>query len=108
MAGALPAGPGLAGEVSRLPGTAADGSRELLGYYFGEAVSLRSGRWKLLRPGYWDLIDTLYDLQGDPAETNDLFPSRPEVAVPLSARLAVLADEIARGAKKPKKGGGTN
>ena len=100
--------PLLAGEVTRLPGTAADGSRELLGYYFGEAVSLRAGRWKLLRPGYWDLIDTLYDLQADPAETTDVYPARPEVAAPLSARLFALADEIAHGAKKPKKGGGAN
>ena len=97
--------PLLAGEVSRLPGTAADGSRELLGYYFGEAVSLRSGRWKFLRPGYWDLVDTLYDLQGDPAETTDLYPTRPEVGTALDARLAALADVIAQGAKKPKKGG---
>src|SRR5450432_4103839 len=51
--------PLLAGEVSRLPGPGVDGSRELLGYYYGEAVSLRSGRWKFLRPGYWDLVDTL-------------------------------------------------
>jgi arylsulfatase A len=100
--------PLLAGEVSRLPGPGTDGSRELLGYYFGAAVSLRSGRWKFLRPGYWDLVDTLYDLQGDPAETTDLLPSRPEVASALSARLAALADEISQGAKKPKKGGGEN
>jgi arylsulfatase A len=100
--------PLLAGEVARLPGAGTDGSRELLGYYFGAAVSLRSGRWKLLRPGYWDLIDTLYDLQADPAETTDVYPTRPEVATALSARLAVLADEVAQHAKKPKKGGGAN
>jgi len=98
--------PLLAGAVSRLPGAAADGSRELLGYYFGAAVSLRSGRWKFLKPGYWDVVDTLYDLQADAAETTDLDPSRPEVATQLSRRLDALADEISQGAKKPKKGGG--
>jgi arylsulfatase A len=100
--------PLLAGDVSRLPGPGTDGSRELLGYYFGEAVSLRSGRWKFLKPGYWDLVDTLYDLQSDPAETTDLDPTRPEMAAQLSARLATLADVISQGAKKPKKGGGEN
>jgi arylsulfatase A len=98
-------GPLLAGTVSHLPGPGMDGSRELLGYYFGEAVSLRSGRWKFLRPGYWDLVDTLYDLEADPAETTDVLPSRPDVAKTLSDRLAALADVIAQGAKKPKKGG---
>jgi arylsulfatase A len=97
--------PLLAGEVSRLPGAGTDGSREMLGYYFGAAVSLRSGRWKLLRAGYWDLVDTMYDLQSDPAETTDLYPTRPEVTVPLSARLSALADEISQGGKKSKKGG---
>jgi arylsulfatase A-like enzyme len=100
--------PLLAGEVSRLPGAGVDGARELLGFYFGAAVSLRSGRWKFLRPGYWDLVDTLYDLQADPAETTDLVPTRPDMARPLSARLEALAQEIYLGAKKPKKGGGTN
>jgi arylsulfatase A-like enzyme len=100
--------PLLAGEVSRLPGAGVDGARELLGYYSGAAVSLRSGRWKFLRPGYWDLVDTLYDLQADPAETTDLVPTRPDMSRVLSARLEVLADEIARGGKKPKKGGGAN
>ena len=98
--------PLLTGAVTRLPGSGIDGSREMLGYFFAEAVSLRSGRWKVLRPGYWDLVDTLYDLQADPAETTDLYPSQPGMAALLSARLAELADEIARNGKKPKKGGG--
>jgi len=97
--------PLLSGAVAHLPGTAPDGSREMLGYYFEHAVSLRAGRWKLLRPGYWDLVDTLYDLQLDPGETTDLYPARPEVAAPMSSRLDFLADEIARHGKKPKKGG---
>jgi arylsulfatase A len=98
--------PLLAGDVSRLPGAGTDASREMLSYYFGAAVSLRSGRWKFLRPGYWDLVDTMYDLQADPAETTDLYPARPEIALPLSERLTVLADEISQGGKRSKKGGG--
>jgi arylsulfatase A-like enzyme len=100
--------PLLAGEVTRLPGAGVDGSRELLGYYFGAAISIRSGPWKFLRPGYWDLVDTLYNLQTDPAETTDVDPTRPEIAAALDARLAVIADEISQGAKKPKKGGAAN
>ena len=98
--------PLLSGQVSRLPGPGIDGSRELLGYYFAEAVSLRSGRWKFIRPGFWDLVDTLYDLEADPSETTDVLPARPDVAAALSARLTVLADQLARAGKKPKKGGG--
>ena len=100
--------PLLAGEVTRLPGAGVDGSRELLGYYFGAAISIRSGPWKFLRPGYWDLVDTLYNLQTDPAETTDVDRTRPEIAAALDARLAALADEISQGAKKPKKGGAAN
>ena len=100
--------PLLAGEVARLPGAGVDGSRELLGYYFGAAISIRSGPWKFLRPGYWDLVDTLYNLQTDPAETTDVDPTRPEIAAALDARLAAIADEISQGAKKPKKGGAAN
>jgi arylsulfatase A-like enzyme len=98
--------PLLSGAVSRLSGPGIDGSREMLGYYFEHAVSLRSGRFKLIRPGYWDLVDTLYDLQGDPSETTDLYPMRHDVAAVLSPRLAALADQLARAGKKPKKGGG--
>ena len=97
--------PLLAGEVSRLTGVGLEGSREMLGYYFSDAVSLRSGRYKLLKPGYWDLVDTLYDLHADPSETTDLYPTRADVVSTLSPRLAALTDEIARGSKKPKKGG---
>jgi hypothetical protein len=51
-------------------------------------------------------VDTMYDLQADPAETTDLYPARPEIALPLSERLTVLADEISQGGKRSKKGGG--
>ena len=98
--------PLLTGQVPRLTGAGIDGSREMVGYYFAEAVSLRSGRWKVIRPGYWDLVDTLYDLHADPSETTDLYPARPDLALPLSARLKTLADHMAREGKRPKKGGG--
>lgn len=95
----------LSGAVSRLPGTGTDGNREMLGYFFAVAASLRSGRWKYIGPGYWDLVPTLYDLQADPSETTDVYPARPEVVRTMSDRFKVLTDEVATGAKQPKKGG---
>jgi len=52
-----------------------------------------------------NIVDTLYNLQADPAETTDVYPARPEMGRALDARLAAIADEISQGAKKPKKGG---
>ncbi len=99
--------PLLSGAVSRLPGPGLDGARQLLGYYFGEAVTLREGRWKYVKPGYWDPFPAVYDLQTDVTETIDLLPTRPELAATLRAHLDALADEVTQGAKKPKHGGGT-
>ena len=51
-------------------------------------------------------MDTLYNLQSDPAETTDVYPrGRKEMGRALDGRLAAIADEISQGAKKPKRGG---
>jgi arylsulfatase A-like enzyme len=97
--------PLLAGSVTSLPGAGLDGSREMLGYYFASAVALRAGRWKYIAPGYWDLVPTLYDLLADPSETTDVYPARPEIVKIMAERFQLLTDEVARGAKQPKKGG---
>lgn len=97
--------PLLAGTVSRIPGPGTDGNREMLGYYFASSVSLRSGRWKYIGAGYWDLVPTLYDLQADPGEATDVYPARPDVVRAMSDRFRALTDEVATGAKQPKKGG---
>ena len=89
-------------EVSRLPGNGIDGGRELLTYSNGAVVALRSGRYKILRSGFWSLTPGLFDLEADPGEEFDLMGSRPELAAQLSDRLDALAVEVARGAPPPK------
>lgn len=93
--------PLLTGSVSRVPGAGIDGGRELLAYVRAEAVSLRSGRFKFVRPGYWSVVPTLFDLEADPGETRDLYAERPELARTLGERLGQLEDEIAQGAPSP-------
>jgi arylsulfatase A len=93
--------PLLTGEVARLPGTGIDGGRELLAYVAGVAVGLRSGRWKYLDSGFWEVVPTLFDLQVDPGETTSLISTRPDIAKQLEARLNYLAGEISQGVPKP-------
>lgn len=90
------------GEVGRLPGNGIDGGRELLTYSSGNAVALRSGRYKMVRPGFWSETPAVFDLEADPGETFDLTKSRRELAAQLSQRLDALADEVARGAPPQK------
>lgn len=91
-----------AGDAARLPGNGEDGGRELLTYSGGGAVALRSGRYKLVRPGFWVPSAAVFDLESDPGETADLTRARPELAARLSERLDDLAREVARGAPPPK------
>ncbi len=90
------------GQVARLPGNGIDGGRELLTYSSGNAVALRSGRYKIVRPGFWSPTPGLFDLEADPGEEFDLTKSKPELAAQLSDRLDALAREVARGAPPPK------
>jgi arylsulfatase A-like enzyme len=92
----------LAGEATRLPGNGIDGGREFLTYSGGAAVALRSGRYKIVRPGFWSTTPGLFDLEADPGEEFDLIRSRPELAAQLSDRLDALAGDVARGAPPPK------
>ena len=95
--------PLLAGDMDDWPGTGIDGGRELLAYFSAEAVVLRSGRYKYLRPGFWWLTPLLFDIEDDPGETRDLSLIEPELCRRLADRLAVLEDEQLQGAKEPKK-----
>ncbi len=92
----------LAGEIGRLPGNGVDGGRELLTYSGGNAVALRSGRYKVVRTGFWSLTPGLFDLEADPGEEVDLTKAKPELASQLFERLDDLAREVARGAPAPK------
>ena len=78
------------GEVDRIGGQGIDGGRELVFWQQDGAGGLRSGRWKYLRPGLWSGTATLFDLEADPGEKNDLSQSRPELVRQLDARLKEL------------------
>ncbi|MCL4818664.1 MAG: sulfatase [Vicinamibacteria bacterium] len=93
--------PLLAGDVQRIPGPGQEGGREFLSFSRAEPVSLRSGRYKYVRPGYWSVVPTLFDLETDPGERNDLYAVRPELAATLRQRLIVLEDELSQGAPPP-------
>lgn len=78
----------ITGEVSRIGGNGVEGGRELVFWQEGGRVGgLRSGRYKYLRPGLWNTSPTLFDLEADPGERNDLSASRPELAKQLEGRL---------------------
>ena len=48
------------------------------------------GQWKYLRPGTWSGSTTLFDLEADPAEKQDLSRARPDLVKQLEARLQEL------------------
>jgi uncharacterized sulfatase len=77
----------LTGQVERIGGRGIDGGRELV--FFGPegAAAIRSGRFKYMRPGFWNTQPSLYDLDADPGERNDLRASRPDLVKQLDARI---------------------
>jgi len=79
--------PLITGEVDRIPGEGIDQSRELVFWYGRTPSALRSGRWKYLRPGPWSHMQTLYDLETDPGETNNLSFEHPELVEQLDLRI---------------------
>ncbi len=80
----------LTGELTKLPGPGIDGNREFLFWYGSNAVAIRSGKWKYLRPGFWSDAPGLFDLEADPGEGKELRRTHPDIAERLSARF----DEI--------------
>ena len=80
----------LTGEVDRIGGQGKDGGREIVFWQQDGLGGLRSGGWKYLRPGLWSGTPTLFDLEADPGEKNDLYLSRPELARELEGRLKEL------------------
>jgi arylsulfatase len=80
----------LTGDVDRIGGQGIDGGRELVFWQQDGPGGLRSGKWKYLRPGLWSGTATLFDLEADPGEKNDLSLSRPELVRHLDERLKEL------------------
>lgn len=62
-----------------------------------EERALRSDRWKLIlrdfAPRPDKRVDELYDMENDPAETNNLFADRRDVVMELAGRLAKWGDQ---------------
>ena len=78
------------GEVERIGGRGIDGGRELVFSGPNGAAGLRSGRYKYLRPGTWSGATTLFDIEADPGEKQDLSRARPDLVKQLEARLQEL------------------
>ena len=78
----------ITGEIDRIPGKGTDGGREIVFWQEGgKPGALRSGKYKYLRPGFWNTAPTLFDLSVDPREQANLAPSRPELVKQLETRL---------------------
>ena len=78
------------GEVDRVGGPGMDGGREVVFSGQDGAAGIRSGKWKYLRPGIWSGTTTLFDLEADPGEQQDLSRARPELVKQLEACLQEL------------------
>ena len=83
----------LTGEIARLTGPGVDGGREIVFWYGRNPVAIRSGRWKYLRPGFWNPFPALYDVEADPGEANDLRQARPDLAEQLDGRIDEILDQ---------------
>jgi arylsulfatase A-like enzyme len=76
------------GEVDRIPGKGMDGGREIVFWQEGgRPGALRSGKYKYLRGGFWNINPSLYDLSVDPREQNDLSLTRKDLVKQLEGRL---------------------
>ncbi|MFN9948973.1 MAG: sulfatase [Planctomycetota bacterium] len=77
-------------------------TERLLAFYDGwQPVAARRGRWKLVLPNKPDAPPTLYDLDADRGETQDLAAQHPDVVAALRAGLDALAARLGRGTPGP-------
>jgi arylsulfatase A len=81
----------LTGQVEKIGGAGIDGGREIMFWqHDGLPGGLRSGKWKYLRPGFWNYAPTLFDLSVDPGERTDLSGVHPELVRQLDQRIDEL------------------
>jgi arylsulfatase A-like enzyme len=78
------------GEVEQIGARGIDGGREIVFFAHDGAAGLRSGKWKYLRPGIWSGGVSLFDLEADPGERQNLRSSRPDLVEQLEVRLQEL------------------
>jgi arylsulfatase A-like enzyme len=78
------------GELEHIAARGIDGGREIVFFAHDGAAGLRSGKWKYLRPGIWSGGVSLFDLEADPGERQNLRGSRPDLVEQLEVRLQEL------------------
>jgi arylsulfatase A len=85
----------LAGRATSVPGVGFGGGREILAYVGNNPAAFRSGRYKLVFPGYWIQDSQLFDLQTDAVESRDIRKLQPDLFQTLSARASAIHVEAA-------------
>jgi arylsulfatase A len=82
--------PVLTGKATTIPGSGVGGGREIMAYYNSGPSAFRSGRYKIVYPGWWVSRAQLFDLEADPSESQDQRTGRPDVFETLAGR----ADQV--------------
>jgi arylsulfatase A-like enzyme len=90
--------PVLTGKATTIPGSGMDGGREIMAYYNSGPSAFRSGRYKLVFPGWWASRTELFDLETDPYEALDIRRGRPDVFERLTNRASEVWAQAASNA----------
>jgi arylsulfatase A len=90
--------PVLTGKATTIPGSGVDGGREIMAFYGSGFAAFRSGRYKIVFPGWWVSRAQLFDLETDPFEDHDLRASRRDLFEKLSERTSEVWAQAASNA----------
>lgn len=88
--------PLLRGQTANLAGPGMDGGRELISFVGSNPGAFRSGRYKIVWPGWWANDAELYDLALDPYETKNLRRKEPGLFDTVAARCDSVLSEASR------------
>lgn len=88
--------PLLRGQAKTVGGPGVNGGRELISFVGANKGAFRSGRYKIVWPGWWANDAELYDLVDDPYETKNIRRSQPSLFDTVAVRCdVVLSDALA-------------
>jgi arylsulfatase A-like enzyme len=90
--------PLLRGQVRNIPGPGLDGGREVAAFVGPNPGAFRSGRYKIVWPGWWANSAELYDLSTDPTETTNLRRTQPVLFDTVAARSDAVVSEAIQNA----------
>lgn len=90
--------PLLLGQVRSIPGPGLEGGRELASFVGPNVGAFRSGRHKIVFPGWWAKEAELYDLATDPTETTNLRRSQGALYDTVAARSDAVVSEAIQNA----------